>query len=145
MFPSDSLNTEYLEVVFPRLIDFNPDFILISAGFDAHEKDLLGTISNISLNEFDYAWVTRELVKIANTCCEGRIVSLLEGGYNTTGGGLYSPLANSIYHHIYELSHDNNQKVFDTKKEFETRKRKYTEISDSLKSVPSITVPHYSR
>jgi len=128
---SQSNFIEYLELVFPRLLEFKPDFILISAGFDAHEKDLLGTVSNIALNEFDYAWITKELVKISNTCWEGRIVSMLEGGYNTHGGGLHSPLGNSIYNHIYELSHDHNQLVIGNKAEFENRKRKYNEISSA--------------
>lgn len=69
-FSKKSLSVEwrmkYLELVFPRLLQFKPDFILISAGFDGHERDLLGDASNISLNEFDYAWLTRELVKISN-------------------------------------------------------------------------------
>lgn len=121
--------------VFPRLFEFNPDFILISAGFDGHERDLLGSSSNISINEFDYSWLTRELIKIANVCCEGRIVSMLEGGYNTKGGGLYSPLGNSIYSHIYELSHDHNQKYYDFTHENESRKRKYTEISDNYRTM----------
>jgi len=60
---------------------------------------------------------------------------MLEGGYNTNGGGLYCPLGNSIYNHIYELSHDFNQ-VYEDEKEFETRKRRYNEISTSLLNVP---------
>lgn len=117
---------------------------MISAGFDAHEKDLLGTVSNIALNEFDYSWITKELVKISNFCCEGRIVSMLEGGYNTTGGGLFSPLGNSIYNHIYELSHDHKQQLVHKKEEFETRKRKYQEISESALPVIEATYTRYS-
>lgn len=109
---------------------------MISAGFDGHEKDLLGTASNIAITEFDYAWLTRELVKISNMCCEGRIVSMLEGGYNTKGGGLYSPLANSMYNHIFELSNDHNQVYYDVKTEIESRKRKYSEISQTLRNEP---------
>jgi len=132
-----------LEDVFPRLLDFNPDFIIISAGFDAHEKDLLGNVSNIALNEFDYSWITRELVKIANKCCEGRLISMLEGGYNTNGGGLYSPLANSIYNHIFELSHDHGQQLGDTQKDFENRKRKYNQISASGMQIIEATYTRY--
>lgn len=109
---------------------------MISAGFDAHERDFLGTVSNIALNEFDYAWITRQLIKISNKCCEGRIVSMLEGGYNTNGDGLYSPLGNSIFNHIFELSHDHNQQLEEPKKEFENRKRKYHEICTSLAEAP---------
>lgn len=113
----------------PRLFEFKPDFILISAGFDGHCKDLLGEISPLSLTEFDYAWLTRELVKISNTLCEGRIISMLEGGYNTTGEGLYSPLANSIYHHFLELSHNYGQTYIDPDQEFLKRKRRYESMS----------------
>lgn len=116
---------------------------MISAGFDAHEKDLLGTVSNIALNEFDYSWITKELIKISNLCCEGRIVSMLEGGYNTTGGGLFSPLGNSIYNHIYELSHDHRQHLINQKEEFESRKRKYKEISDSIVPVIEATYTRF--
>jgi acetoin utilization deacetylase AcuC-like enzyme len=77
---------EYLTKVFPRLIEFKPDFILISAGFDAHERDFInGSMSNVS--EMDYFWVTKNLQRLANSFCEGRLVSVLEGGYNTVGGG----------------------------------------------------------
>lgn len=130
---------EYLELVFPRLIEFNPDFILVSAGFDAHEKDFLGSTSFISISEFDYSWVTRELVKISNVCCDGRMISMLEGGYNTDGGGLFSPLGNSIYSHIYELSHGNNQIITKPKDEFTIRKRKFEQISTSSLPVMEAT------
>lgn len=128
---------KYIELVLPRLLEFCPDFILISAGFDAHERDLLGTSSHIALSEFDYSWITQELVKIANMTCEGRIVSMLEGGYNTTGGGLYSPLGNSIFNHVFELSHGYGVRREGIKEDYKlggdkTRFRKYTEISNQL-------------
>jgi acetoin utilization deacetylase AcuC-like enzyme len=129
--------------VFPRLLEFEPDFILISAGFDAHEKDFLGSSSFISISEFDYSWVTKELVKISNMCCEGRLISMLEGGYNTDGGGLFSPLGNSIYSHIYELSHGNNEIITMPKDEFRTRKRKFEEISNSSLPVIQATYSRY--
>lgn len=47
--------------VFPRLMAFKPDFILISAGFDAHESDHLHNSADTSINEFDFYWVTQEL------------------------------------------------------------------------------------
>ncbi len=53
--------------------------IFISAGFDAHREDLLG---GLALVEDDYAWMTRELMKVAAQHADGRIVSMLEGGYN---------------------------------------------------------------
>jgi acetoin utilization deacetylase AcuC-like enzyme len=64
---------------FPALEDFEPQLILISAGFDAHRDDLLG---GLALVEDDYVWMTRELMALAARHSGGRIVSMLEGGYN---------------------------------------------------------------
>jgi acetoin utilization deacetylase AcuC-like enzyme len=61
----------------PRLRAFEPQFIFISAGFDAHREDDMG---QMGLVEADYAWMTRQLMTIANETAEGRIVSCLEGG-----------------------------------------------------------------
>ena len=58
--------------------------ILISAGFDAHREDLLG---GLALVEADYAWMTRELMSLAERHAEKRIVSMLEGGYNLAALG----------------------------------------------------------
>lgn len=66
----------------PALRKFNPSFIIISAGFDAHQKDPLG---GLNLTDGDFNWITREVKKIAEECCEGRIVSTLEGGYSMDG------------------------------------------------------------
>jgi acetoin utilization deacetylase AcuC-like enzyme len=63
----------------PALDEFEPQMILISAGFDAHREDLLG---GLALVEDDYVWMTRELMKAAQRHADGRIVSMLEGGYN---------------------------------------------------------------
>ena len=78
----------------PRLAAFNPDLIMISAGFDAHRRDPLG---NVKLVEADYAWVTRALMSLAEKCCKGRIVSLLEGGYDLEA------LSNSSAAHVEAL------------------------------------------
>jgi acetoin utilization deacetylase AcuC-like enzyme len=68
----------------PALHDFKPQLMLISAGFDAHREDLLG---GLALVEDDYAWMTRELMKVAGQHADGRIVSMLEGGYNLSALG----------------------------------------------------------
>ena len=62
----------------PALHQFKPELILISAGFDAHIED---DMSQVSLTEADYRWITDEIKSIANDYSEGRIVSVLEGGY----------------------------------------------------------------
>jgi acetoin utilization deacetylase AcuC-like enzyme len=67
------------EVILPALDDFGPDFLFISAGFDAHRRDPL---AQLDLVEADYAWVTEQLAGIAARHCRGRLVSVLEGGYD---------------------------------------------------------------
>jgi acetoin utilization deacetylase AcuC-like enzyme len=68
----------------PALEAFKPQMILISAGFDAHRDDLLG---GLGLIEEDYAWMTAELMQVAARHAQGRIVSMLEGGYNLAALG----------------------------------------------------------
>ncbi|MEQ1865876.1 MAG: hypothetical protein ABL996_14660 [Micropepsaceae bacterium] len=65
--------------VLPALDAFNPDFILISDGFDAHRKDPL---ANLNLTEAVYTWVTEKVCAIAKARCASRVVSTLEGGYD---------------------------------------------------------------
>ena len=65
--------------ILPALHDFGPDFLLISAGFDAHRDDPL---AQIELVEADFAWVTEKLLEMAEKHAGGRVVSTLEGGYN---------------------------------------------------------------
>jgi acetoin utilization deacetylase AcuC-like enzyme len=69
----------YRDDILPALRAFKPDFLLISAGFDAHARDPL---AQINLKTDDYDWVTAELLSVAEDCCGGRVVSLLEGGYD---------------------------------------------------------------
>ena len=86
---------EAMEVaILPRVTDFAPDLIVISAGFDAHHRDPLG---NLNLVEADYVWVTRRLMEIAQKRCAGRVVSVLEGGYDLEG------LARSAAAHVMTL------------------------------------------
>ncbi len=81
-------------VILPRVTDFAPDLVVISAGFDAHRRDPLG---NLNLVEADYVWVTRRLMEIAQRRCGGRIVSVLEGGYDLDA------LARSVAAHVLAL------------------------------------------
>jgi acetoin utilization deacetylase AcuC-like enzyme len=69
----------YTQSVLPALEAFAPEFIFISAGFDAHRADPL---ANLNLSEEDFGWVTREICAVAARVCEGRVVSALEGGYD---------------------------------------------------------------
>jgi acetoin utilization deacetylase AcuC-like enzyme len=83
------------ELWLPRLNDFRPEMIFISAGFDAHREDDLG---QLGLVEDDYAWITRQLMAIADRHAQGRIVSSLEGGYNL------SALGRSVETHVRALA-----------------------------------------
>lgn len=76
---SEVFRKGYRDRILPALRAFNPDLLLISAGFDAHDLDPL---AQICLQTEDYAWVTAELMAVADECCDGKVVSLLEGGYN---------------------------------------------------------------
>jgi len=78
----------------PKLEAFQPELIFISAGFDAHIED---DMSNLNLVEQDFAWVTREIRRIADKHASGRIVSTLEGGY------ALSALGRSVVAHIDAL------------------------------------------
>ncbi|MET3494447.1 histone deacetylase family protein [Variovorax boronicumulans] len=62
----------------PALENFAPQLVFISAGFDGHREDDMG---NLGLVEKDYAWVTRQIMDVAQRHCQGRVVSCLEGGY----------------------------------------------------------------
>jgi acetoin utilization deacetylase AcuC-like enzyme len=80
--------------ILPRLIEFRPELVIISAGFDAHYRDPL---ANINLEEADFAWATQKLMEVADRYAGGRIVSLLEGGYDLQG------LGNSVAAHVTAL------------------------------------------
>eukprot|EP00752_Nemacystus_decipiens_P017534 g15714.t1 len=76
---SEGFRTAYSESIVPALEAFRPELIVISAGFDAHVDDPL---AGITVDEEDYRWVTREICAVADRVCGGRVVSILEGGYN---------------------------------------------------------------
>ncbi|MDP1975256.1 MAG: histone deacetylase family protein [Alphaproteobacteria bacterium] len=87
----------YTEQILPKLLNFNPELIFISAGFDAHEKDPLG---NLRLRANDYQWITERIVDVAEATCNGKIISTLEGGYDLEA------LANSVEAHVMGLQKD---------------------------------------
>jgi acetoin utilization deacetylase AcuC-like enzyme len=80
--------------ILPALHDFGPDLVVISAGFDAHRADPL---ANLALVEADFSWATEKFADMANRHCHGRIVSLLEGGYDLNA------LARSVAVHVKTL------------------------------------------
>jgi acetoin utilization deacetylase AcuC-like enzyme len=85
---------KYNSIILPGVNVFKPDLLLISAGFDAHRDDPL---AGINLLEADYQWITQELMEIAGRYCNGRIISVLEGGYHLKA------LAASVAVHVQTL------------------------------------------
>jgi acetoin utilization deacetylase AcuC-like enzyme len=79
----------------PRLEEFAPKMVFVSAGFDAHREDELG---QLGLVEADYEWITRRIKQVADRHAQGRIVSCLEGGYNL------GALARSVAAHLRVLA-----------------------------------------
>ena len=80
--------------ILPRIEQFSPDLIIISAGFDAHTRDPL---ANINLEKEDFEWITKKLMELADKTCNGRVISVLEGGYDLTG------LSESVAVHVKQL------------------------------------------
>jgi acetoin utilization deacetylase AcuC-like enzyme len=80
--------------VLPALRQFQPDILLVSAGFDAHARD---SLANLTLTTEDFAWITQQLLAVAADCCDGRLVSVLEGGYDLQA------LADCVAVHVQEL------------------------------------------
>src|SRR5215472_12215520 len=92
----DAFRAAFENRVLPRLRDFAPELLIISAGFDAHMRDPL---ANLNLVEADFAWATQKIMEVADGSADGRVVSLLEGGYDLEA------LANSAAGHVTALMH----------------------------------------
>ncbi|MBI3434691.1 MAG: histone deacetylase family protein [Proteobacteria bacterium] len=90
----DAFKAAFEAAILPRLREFAPELLIVSAGFDAHARDPL---ANLNLVEADFAWATRKLMDIADASAQGRLVSLLEGGYDLEG------LAQSVAAHVGAL------------------------------------------
>ena len=91
----EALRCAFEDVWKPRLEAFRPQLLFISAGFDAHRADEMGGLRWV---EGDYAWLTRELVALAERHCAGRVISTLEGGYQPFA------LARSVAAHVRALA-----------------------------------------
>lgn len=99
--------------------------IFLSAGFDAHKKDEIN-FGYLGIQEQEYEWVTDQIVQIANRLCEGRVVSVLEGGYRIQGGPV-SAFARSVAAHVRALSEPHAARYDPAEaryeREYERRKR----------------------
>lgn len=82
-------------IVLPKIKAFEPELVVISAGFDAHHRDPL---ASLQLKGTDFAFATRELMAIANASAKGRVISVLEGGYDLDG------LSEGVEAHLAALS-----------------------------------------
>lgn len=91
---SEAFRVAMTNIVLPKLDSFAPEFIFISAGFDAHRADPL---AGLCLEDEDFAWATREICALAEKHCDGRVVSALEGGYDLDA------LARSAVAHVKAL------------------------------------------
>ena len=89
-----NIENAFLNHLRPRALDFSPDFVLISAGFDSRKNDLLGCFN---IDDNGYRTITKITSEIANVSAGGRIISILEGGYNPSG------VASSVNAHVEEL------------------------------------------
>jgi len=76
---SEAFRAAMTNAILPAVESFRPDFLFISAGFDAHRDDPL---AQLELTEADFGWATTEICKLAKKACSGRVVSTLEGGYD---------------------------------------------------------------
>ncbi len=90
----DKFRDAFERIILPQLKNFAPELIVFSAGFDAHERDPL---ANLRLTEPDFAWVTRAVIDATQFSADGRVVSMLEGGYDLEG------LAGSAAAHVAAL------------------------------------------
>ncbi len=91
---SASFRSAFDDLLLPRMAAFRPDLVIISAGFDAHRRDPLG---QVELDEADFGWATRRVMDLADRFAGGRVVSLLEGGYDLQG------LSRSVAAHVTAL------------------------------------------
>jgi acetoin utilization deacetylase AcuC-like enzyme len=91
---SAQFRAAFENVILPHLQKFSPELVIISAGFDAHHRDPL---ASINLHAEDFGWVTRKLMDLAERSAGGRVVSVLEGGYDLQG------LKESVAAHVSAL------------------------------------------
>ena len=84
------------------MYEFRPDIIFLSAGFDCHENEIINQ-KLIGLNEFDYAFITQQVQFVANKFCKGRLISVLEGGYNISAI-IISSFEQSVFTHARFLN-----------------------------------------
>ncbi|SIO73292.1 histone deacetylase HOS3 [Babesia microti strain RI] len=94
----------------PYLLHFSPDLIFISAGFDGHYRDSVN-VGFTHYRDRDFFYVTERLQSIANATCGGKVVSVLEGGYNTRLNSS-SPFAQSVLQHVIALAQTNKGMVY---------------------------------
>lgn len=91
----EQYQTAFSEKILPKVDEFGPDVVVLSAGFDAHHRDPL---AQMSLSTECYAWMSRRMLEVADRHAEGRLISMLEGGYDLTA------LAQCVATHVAVLA-----------------------------------------
>ena len=91
---SAKFRAAFENVILPQLQKFSPELVIVSAGFDAHFRDPL---ASLNLRAEDFGWVTRKLMDVADKSAGGRVVAMLEGGYDLVG------LKESVAAHVAAL------------------------------------------
>lgn len=129
--------------ILPKLLEHKPDMIFISAGFDAHRRDDVN-LGYLGVDESDFYWLTKQLIKVANTVCEGRIVSVLEGGYRINGK-LASAFSQSVAAHVRALSEGCNETWDEEVANYEREQEDAAEIEARRKQEEAKRVYHMKR
>lgn len=131
-------NAQYVKV-FRRLLEpvalaFKPELVLVSAGFDIHTQDLLGSMKVTSRG---FAYLTRILMNIADACCQGRLVLTLEGGYHVEG---QAASVRAVLKELCDETHVSEEELFRIENEAEER---FTPIEPLINRVISQIDPFW--
>ncbi|KUF97943.1 ATP-binding Cassette (ABC) Superfamily [Phytophthora nicotianae] len=122
---SKTFRNNVTKKLIPALTKFQPDLIMLSAGFDGHADDFY-----YFLSEDDYGWITDQITAVADECCDGRIVSVLEGGYNVVPSKFQRPQpksrknATSNFHHAAKMHNRPVDEELDSRNEAAMSERK---------------------
>lgn len=112
--------------ILPSLVKFDADLIFISAGFDGHAKDVLNH-GYLGLIEEDYTWLTDQIRQVANSCCDGRLVSVLEGGYRIQAKAA-SAFARSVEAHLLALAEPHGARYSRDDQQWEVAREREVEM-----------------
>lgn len=125
--------------IIPRLNEFKPDIIFISAGFDGHENEVINK-GYMLLQEYDFGFITEEIQRVANKFCNGRVVSVLEGGYNVRTGIVSSFVQSAMIHALALNCQANKENLGDIVLTQEKRQLEYNNDYCNFKKIPRFDI-----